>query len=123
MKRDYILINGKKLDIPNWGKWAILYLVYNITILAIHTAIITVGIHIGVEPAIMRQVAYYIDAFIILTFIHDLAPKFKKTFSMFISFFAIFFYVAEYNLQASLPAIIFIAIIILYNILLYKKFA
>lgn len=123
MKRDYILINSKKLNIPNWGKWIILYLICNITPIVVGILGLIIAFHMGVDFSIRYQVSYYIDAFIMLTFIHDLAPKFKKFFSTLASMWAIIMYKGSDYMYGSLPVLVFIVIVIFYNIILYKKFA
>ncbi len=117
MKKEYIIINSKKLKIPNWSKWIILFLCSSIVQIAIPLLGLLIGFRIGLECNTIYQISWFISAIITLTLIYDLAPKFKKFFSALVSFVYI---VLLFGMAPQTGWITFI-IIILYNILLYKK--
>ena len=123
MKREYIIINSKKLKIPNWSKWLILLLVCNIIPIAIYIPVLLIGFELNVEVIFNArfQITWFISALILLTLIYDLAPKFKKFFSTIVSFLYIALLFGIGYETGYISFLITFIIIVLYNILLYKK--
>ena len=123
MKREYIIINSKKLKIPNWSKWLILFLISNIIPIAVYVLVLLIGVRlpVGVIFNARYQITWFISALIILTLIYDLAPKFKKFFSAMVSFVYILLLFGIRRETGLISFLITFIIIILYNILLYKK--
>lgn len=121
MRKEYIIINSKKLKIPNWSKWIILFLCSNIVQIAIPLLGLVIGFHIGLEYNTIYQISWLISAIIILTLIYDLAPKFKKFFSALVSFVYLMLLIGMVHHTGWISFLITFIIIISYNILLYKK--
>lgn len=123
MKREYIIINSKKIKIPNWSKWLILLLASNIIPIAIYILVLLIGVRLNVEVIFNAkcQITWFISALILLTLIYDLAPKFKKFFSTIVSFLYIALLFGIMHETGTISFLITFTIIILYNILLYKK--
>jgi hypothetical protein len=123
MKREYIIINSKKLKIPNWSKWLILWLASSIIPYAIFIPVLFIGIRLNVEVIFnaRHQITWFISALIILTLIYDLAPKFKKFFSTIASLLYIALLFGNRHQAGSISFLIAFIIIVLYNIILYKK--
>lgn len=121
MKREYVLINSKNLKIPNWSKWIILFLCSNIVQIAVYIPTLRIGLPMGLELNAIYQITWCISAFIILTLIYDLAPKFKKFFSGLVSFIYIMLLFGISNRTGLISFSITFIIIILYNILLYRS--
>lgn len=121
MKKEYIIINSKKLKIPNWSKWIILFLCSSIVQIAIPLLGLLIGFRIGLEYITIYQISWFISAIITLTIIYDLAPKFKKFFSALASFVYIMLLFGMEHQTGWIIFLITFIIIILYNILLYKK--
>lgn len=121
MKKEYIIINSKKLKIPNWSKWIILFLCSSIVQIAIPLLGLLIGFRIGLEYITIYQISWFISAIITLTLIYDLAPKFKKFFSALASFVYIMLLFGMEHQTGWISFLITFIIIILYNILLYKK--
>jgi hypothetical protein len=123
MKREYIIINSKKLKIPNWSKWLILFLISNIIQIAIYVPVLLIGFRLGVGVIFNAryQITWFISALIILTLIYDLAPKLKKFFSVMVSLVYILLLFGIRRETGWISFLITFIIIILYNIVLYKK--
>ena len=124
MKRKYILINNEKLNISSWIKWIILIVSYFLCLLVISIVenLASNLTHISMEN--IGQVTFYIRAFIILSLIYDLAPRFKVSISIIYSVLASLLYLnidAKAGDRLYLGTLLFLIGIILYNIYLYKK--
>lgn len=123
MKKEYIIINSKKLKIPNWSKWLILFLSSNIIPIVIYIPILLIGFQLNVNVIFNAryQITWFISPLIILTLIYDLAPKYKKFFSTMVSLFYILLLFGIRHQTGWISFLITFIVIILYNILLYKK--
>lgn len=124
MNKKHILINSEKLKISNGRKWLMLVLIYFLSLIVISIVENLVSNISHINIAKMEQVTFYIRGFIILSFIHDLAPRFKKTISILWSALAVFTYLgidSKAGDKLYLGTFVFLIAIIVYNIFLYKK--
>ena len=124
MKRKYALINNENLNMSCLLKWTILVLSCFLCslIISIVESLISNSTHISIAK--IGQVTFYIRGFIILSLIHDLAPRFKKGISIIYSVLASFLYLnidSRAGDKLYLGTLLFLIAIILYNIYLYKK--
>ncbi len=121
MKRKYIIINSKNLKIPNWSKWIIFFLCSIIVEIAIPLLGLTIGFNIGLEYNRIYQISWAISAIITITLIYDLAPRFKRFFSILTSLQHIALLLGLVYRTDWISFFIIFTIIVLYNVLLYKK--
>lgn len=124
MKRRYILIDNEKLKLSNWRKWLMLIAISYLCLIVISTIESLISNIMNVNIANIMLVTVYIRAFIVLSLIRDLAPRFKKVISILWTILVSFIYIgidsrAGDNLY--LGATLFLILVITYNIVLYKK--
>jgi len=78
--------------------------------------------HVNIAYVIL--VTFYIRGFVLLSLIHDLAPRFKKTISIIWTMLLSFIYIgidAKAGDKLFLNTAFFFVLTITYNIILYKK--
>ena len=124
MNKGYILINNEKLNRSNWQKWLLLILAYCLSGLFFSAGEDLLANIIHVNLANIMVVTFYIRGFIVLSLIHDLAPRFRKSISILWSLIASFIYIGIDSKSGDvlyLGSLLFFATIIAYNIFLYKK--
>ena len=93
MKKNYILINTKKLLIPTWLKLVIFYAV-NSLFTALLAFIDSSSARIfNVSSSKIVAVTMFINIFVTLALMYDLIPKFKKIIAILYSIFYLFMYV------------------------------
>jgi len=124
MNKRHVLINNEKLNISNWHKWLIVISVYILSglLISIVENLLSNIIHVGIANILV--ITYYFRGFIVLSLIHDLAPRFKKSISIIWSVITCFLYVgidSKSGDKLYLGTLLFFAVIVAYNIFLYKK--
>jgi hypothetical protein len=124
MNKKYILINNEKINRPNWIKWLMLIVISYLFLIVISLLENLISKTLLVSIASVALITFFIRGFVVLTLIHDLAPKFKKTISVIWSMLAAFIYLGvDYRAgdRLYLGTLLFIIVIIIYNIFLYKN--
>jgi hypothetical protein len=124
MNRKYLLINSEKLNIPNWAKWVVLILTYFLSMVVISQLESITAKAINVPLNNIYIITFYVRGFIALSLIHDLAPKLKKSISIIYSIYLPFIYLyidAHIGDKSYLGTFLFIIIIIIFNIFIYRK--
>lgn len=124
MNKKHILVNSEKLKISNGRKWLMLVLICFLSLIVISIVENLVSNIAHINIAKIEQVTFYIRGFIILSFIHDLAPRFKKIISILWSALAVFVHIgidSKAGDRLYLGTLVFLIAIIVYNIFLYKN--
>ena len=122
MKQKYILINSEKINISNWLRWPMLIGIIYLCLLVIGLVEIVISNTFSISIGSIYVITFYIRGFVVLSLIHDLAPRFKKTSSILWSAFTAFMHIRVDNMVGDkffLGTLIYIIIIIIYNIFLY----
>lgn len=124
MKKNYILINSERLKVSNWIKWLLLIFscYFCLFVIAIVESLVSKSMNINIYKILLGTC--YIRAFIILSFIYDLAPRFKKSISVIWSILISYLYLGFGRRSGDrlyLITLLFIFVIVVFNILLNKK--
>ncbi|WP_326513738.1 hypothetical protein [Clostridium intestinale] len=124
MKREYVLVDSNKLNLPNWKKWLMLIGGSFIALLLISVLenLLSNAMEIQIEK--IAVVTFYIRAFIVLALIHDLAPKLKKLILILWSMVVYVVYVGiDYTSgdKLFLGSLVFFIFLVGYNIFLFRK--
>ncbi len=124
MKREYVLVDSNKLNLPNWKKWLMLIGGSFIALLLISVLenLLSNAMEIQIEK--IAVVTFYIRAFIVLALIHDLAPKLKKLILILWSMAVYVVYVGiDYTSgdKLFLGSLVFFVFLVGYNIFLFRK--
>lgn len=123
MNRKHILINSEKLNIRNWAKWSILFLIYVLSMFAISLIEDLISKTQHIPLANICVVTFYIRGFIALSLIHDLALRFNKTISILWSLYLAFmylFYDSHAGDKLYLGTLLFMVVTITFNIFIYN---
>lgn len=124
MKRKYILINSEKLKMSELLRWVL-------TLAACYGSMIIIAILENAASNLMQLplayvalVTFYLRSLIVLTLIHDLAPRFNKNISIIWSLFVVLAYLgvdSEVGKTQYLATLVFGVATFSYINLLYKK--
>lgn len=125
MKKDYVLLDTKKIGIPEWLLWIIYLVLSNIIFISIGLiSLIFIAYRFGFNSNSVLHISYFISAAIILTFIYDIAPRFKLFFSICWSIILCVLFIGTssgFSYPLSLVSTIAeIVAVIVYNIFLYS---
>jgi hypothetical protein len=124
MNKKYVLINSEKISLSRWLKWLMLISISYLCLLIISLAENLISNLMNINIANIIIVTFYVRGFIVLSLIHDLAPKFRKTISIIWIALASFIYIgvdAKAGDRLYLGTLLFIIAISTYNTFLYKK--
>jgi len=124
MNKKYVLINGEKINLSRWLKWLMLISISYLCLLIISIAENLISNLMNINIANIIIVTFYVRGFIVLSLIHDLAPKFRKTISIIWIALASFIYIgidAKAGDRLYLGTLLFIMAISTYYTFLYKK--
>lgn len=124
MKRKYMLINSEKINVPHGVKWLVLIGVGYLWLIVI--SLIEMLIHnlMKLDIQSIQGITFYLRVFIVLSLIYDLAPRFKRTISIIWSVLAFLIYIGidfRSGDRLFLGSILFMILITLYNVFLWKK--
>lgn len=124
MNKKYVLINSEKINLSRWLKWLMLISISYLSLLIISIAENLISNLMNINMTNIIIVTFYVRGFIVLSLIHDLAPKFRKTISIIWIALASFIYIgidAKVGDSLYLGTLLFIIVISTYNTFLYKK--